>query len=574
MNDEAAESRGPSGPSQDAPAPSVPATPDADTPTEAVPTEATPTEANRAEPTVEMPVAEGPVAETPSEAPTADVPTTEVPTTDASAAPGPADEVPPAWTPPPSGVPEADVPPAGETPPPPPGANNMPPWMTNLGGPGFSRDKLVRPRQGRYVAGVCAALARATNTDPVLWRVLLAVLGILSGVGVLLYLIGWLVIPAEGDTASPIESLLGKGRSGMAPLSVVVLGAAAVLSFAFIVHDGMRAAVLAAAVILGAVLLIKRSGSNSTSETATFPAPAAAPGPVPPPAGATAATTAQFTAPAFGAPAAGAPAEKPVTAPLPPLAPEPPVAPSYSSAPPAEGYRPPFAPHGPWGPSAQQPYQHPEQHPRPPRPPRPPRRRRERSKLGRLTFFAVVVVIGVMAALDNAGADIAISAYFAAALVTIALGLILGAWFGRARGLIALAVITTIGLAASTGAERYGSQIGNSVYRPAALAAVADRYDFTAGNVTLDLRDVTFTGPPQTITATMRFGQLKVLLPPTVDTTATVRLDNGRAVILGHELDDHNVDGTTVSDQGPDGAGGGTLKLDLQMDTGNLEVAR
>jgi hypothetical protein len=29
-----------------------------------------------------------------------------------------------------------------------------------------------------------------------------------------------------------------------------------------------------------------------------------------------------------------------------------------------------------------------------------------------------------------------------------------------------------------------------------------------------------------------------------------------------------------VTDQGPDGAGGGTLKLDLQMDTGNLEVSR
>jgi phage shock protein PspC (stress-responsive transcriptional regulator) len=568
MNDEAAESRGPSGPSQDAPAPSVPAAPDSDTPTEAVPTEAVPTKAepSRAEPTVEMPTAEGPVAE----APTTEAPTTEVPTTDASAVPGPADEVPPAWTPPPSGVPEADVPPAGGPPPPPPPPGNVPPWMTNLGGPGFSRDKLVRPRKGRYVAGVGAALGRATNTDPVLWRVLLAVLGILSGVGVLLYLIGWLAIPAEGDTASPIESLLGKGRSGMAPLSVVVLGAAAVLSFAFIVHDGMRASVLAAAVILGAVLLIKRSGSNSTSETATFPAAGAAPGPVPSPAGATAAPTAQFTAPAFGTPAASAPAEEPVTAPLPPLAPEPPVAPSYSSTPPAEGYRPPFAPHGPWGPSAQQA----ERQPEPPRPPRPPRRRRERSKLGRLTFFAVVVVIGLMAVLDNAGANIAISAYFAAALVTIALGLILGAWFGRARGLIALALITTIGLGASTGAERYGSQIGNSVYRPASLAAVADRYDFTAGNVTLDLRDVTFTGPPQTITATIRFGQLKVLLPPTVDTTATVRLDNGRAIILGHELDDHNVDGTTVSDQGPDGAGGGTLKLDLQMDTGNLEVAR
>src|SRR3954452_5642069 len=175
----------------------------------------------------------------------------------------------------------ASVPPgastsSGTTPPPEP-----PPWSP---GPSFSRQHLVRPRQGRYVAGVCAALARATNTDPVLWRVLVAVLGVLSGVGVLLYLIGWLIIPAEGDTASPIEGLLGKGRSGMAPLTVVVLGAAAVISFGFIVHDGMRASLLAAAVIVGAVLLIKRNGGSPAAppdpgQAATFPPPA---DPVPP----------------------------------------------------------------------------------------------------------------------------------------------------------------------------------------------------------------------------------------------------------------------------------------------------
>jgi hypothetical protein len=240
----------------------------------------------------------------------------------------------------------------------------------------------------------------------------------------------------------------------------------------------------------------------------------------------------------------------------------------YPSTPPVEGYRPPFAPHGPWG-SA-----HAAEPPQPPPQQRPPRPRRERSKLGRLTFFAVVVVIGLMAVLDNAGAHIAISAYFAAALVTIALGLIVGAWFGRARGLIALALLASIGLGASTGAERFGGQFGNSVYRPASLAALADRYDFTAGNVTLDLRDVSFpAAEPQTVTATMKFGQLKILLPPSVDTTATVHMDNGRAIILGQEQDDHNV-GTTVTDPGPDGPGGGTLKLDLQMDTGNLEVTR
>jgi hypothetical protein len=236
------------------------------------------------------------------------------------------------------------------------------------------------------------------------------------------------------------------------------------------------------------------------------------------------------------------------------------------------GYRPPFAPHGPWASSNLPPaYQPPQYQPRPPKPPKPPR---ERSKLGRLTFFAVVVVIGLMAVLGMAGAHITVSAYFAAALVTIALGLIVGAWFGRARGLIALAILVSIGLGISSGVERWGGQVGNSVYRPQSVAEIADRYDFTAGNATLDLRDVAFTDQQTVTTLTMKLGQLRVLLPPTVDTTTTLSLDTGRAVIFGKEYTDKSVSNESATDLGTDGAGGGTLKLDLQMDTGNVEVIR
>ncbi len=492
----------------------------------------------------------------------------------------------------PSAVPAENTPPASSSPAPPPSAPTgtapdepastppegrpspdgsppwgagfagPPPWGAGFDGPSFSRDKLVRPRQGRYIAGVSGALARATNTDPVLWRVLLAVLGILSGVGVLLYLIGWLIIPAEGDHASPVESLLGKGRAGMSPLAVVLLGAAAVISFGFIVQDGMRAALLAAAVILGAVLLIKRTGPNAGPADATFPAPA------PPPPAPEASTAAFGAVPAgYAPPAPAAPPADPMTEPTLTMPPVPPM-----PAPPS-GYRPPFAPHGPFAP----PVHLPTPPPPPPMPPpvsRPPKPPRERSKLGRLTFFAVVVVVGVLAAIDMAGASIAISAYFAAALVTIALGLVVGAWFGRARGLIALALLTTIGLVVSTGAERWGGEVGNCVYRPDSLGAVADRYDFTAGNATLDLRGIDFTGQQQAVTVTMKLGQLRVLVPETVDTTATIRLENGRAMVLGKEFDGREVDGQSVTDLGPDGTGGGTLNLDLQLDTGNVEVIR
>ena len=517
-------------------------------------------------------------------------PTSDSTPTDESGADEPTEPIAPqpsAWTPPADGVPEADVPTAGEAtaempptaggtqvpPPPPPGAGpTPPPWGA---GAGFNRAHLIRPKQGRYIAGVSGALARATNTDPVLWRVLLAVLGVMSGVGVLLYLIGWLVIPSEGEPASPIESLLGKGRSGMSPLAVVVLGGAAVLTFAFIVQDGVRAGLLAAAVILAAVLLIKRGQSSSTApEAATTdfrqppaegPAPApgypqpAAPGFETAPFATTPAATTSFAT----TPAAAATATEPVTEQLPPR-------------PPQSTYRPPFAPHGPYAQQA------PPIPPMPPMPPVPqvpsvpplPRRPRERSKLGRLTFFAVIVVIGLMAAIDMAGASIAVSAYFAAALVTIALGLVVGAWLGRARGLIALGLIAALGLIVSTGAENLGGRIGNSVYRPLTLQAVADRYDYAVGNATLDLRQVDFTGQRQNVTVTMKVGQLKVLLPETVDTTATIRMENGRAQVLGKNFDGREIDGQQVSDLGSDGTGGGTLNLNLQMDTGNLEVLR
>jgi hypothetical protein len=347
-----------------------------------------------------------------------------------------------------------------------------------------------------------------------------------------------------------------------------VLGGAAVLTFAFIVQDGVRAGLLAAAVILAAVLLIKRGQSNSSTPApeAAMPGfrpaqPAAAP---PPPGTPASAPTTEFPAAPFAAPApATATATEPVTEQLPPR-------------PPQSSYRPPFAPHGPYAPQVP---------PMPPMPPMPavpqvpnvPRRQRkpkERSKLGRLTFFAVVVVLGLMAAIDMAGASIAISAYFAAALVTIGLGLVVGAWLGRARGLIALGLIAALGLLISTGAERWGGEIGNSVYRPLTIQAVADRYDFAVGNATLDLSQIDFANQRQNITVTMKVGQLKVLLPQTVDTTATIRMENGRAEVLGKHYDGREIDGQQVTDLGPDETGGGNLVLDLQMDTGNLEVNR
>ncbi|MBM0238514.1 PspC domain-containing protein, partial [Micromonospora sp. ATA32] len=165
----------------------------------------------------------------------------------------------PTWSASPTGGDDAPPPP----PPPPPGgyATAAPPPS---GGAGFtSRYGLVRPREGRYLAGVCAAIGRATNTDPVLWRVLLAVLGFFGGVGILVYVAAWLIIPGEGDSASPVESMLGRGRSSMSPVTVIVLSILVAVSFGYIVTDAFRAVLLGAAILIGGALLLNRDNRST-----------------------------------------------------------------------------------------------------------------------------------------------------------------------------------------------------------------------------------------------------------------------------------------------------------------------
>ena len=195
--------------------------------------------------------------------------------------------------------------------------------------------------------------------------------------------------------------------------------------------------------------------------------------------------------------------------------------------------------------------------------------------LGRITFFTMLFVLGMLALVDVAGVSVSVSAYFAAALVTLAAGLIVGAWIGRARGLIILAILAKLGLAVSSGTERWGGSFSNDVYRPQSLAGVADNYDFHLGNETIDLRAVDFSaGPAQQTTITIQAGQLRVLLPDNVDTTATVDVDRGRAQIFGRDFRGNDVGTQRVTDDGVDGPGGGTLQLNIKMNAGNVEVTR
>ena len=59
------------------------------------------------------------------------------------------------------------------------------------------REGITRSRQNRIFGGVAAGLGEYLSIDPIVVRVLFVVSVLLSGIGILLYLIMWIVIPEE-----------------------------------------------------------------------------------------------------------------------------------------------------------------------------------------------------------------------------------------------------------------------------------------------------------------------------------------------------------------------------------------
>jgi phage shock protein C len=73
---------------------------------------------------------------------------------------------------------------------------------------------LVRSRDNRIVAGVCAGLADYLGLDVNVVRLLVAVVTVFTaGTAILAYLVAWAVIPEEGQKTSIAEDLINKNRA-------------------------------------------------------------------------------------------------------------------------------------------------------------------------------------------------------------------------------------------------------------------------------------------------------------------------------------------------------------------------
>lgn len=76
--------------------------------------------------------------------------------------------------------------------------------------PAGSPKKLLRSRTNRWIAGVSGGLADYLGTDVTLIRLGFVALTIMGGFGLPLYVLAWVIIPAEGDTESIGERLIAR----------------------------------------------------------------------------------------------------------------------------------------------------------------------------------------------------------------------------------------------------------------------------------------------------------------------------------------------------------------------------
>ena len=77
--------------------------------------------------------------------------------------------------------------------------------------------QLYRSREGRLVAGVCAGLGDYFGIDATIVRLIFVAFTVFAGMGLLLYVVAWLIIPEQGESSSIAEGLINKNKSEMGP---------------------------------------------------------------------------------------------------------------------------------------------------------------------------------------------------------------------------------------------------------------------------------------------------------------------------------------------------------------------
>ena len=200
--------------------------------------------------------------------------------------------------------------------------------------------------------------------------------------------------------------------------------------------------------------------------------------------------------------------------------------------------------------------------------------RRDPRRRGPILFgaaFAVaVLVVAALATIDLAGADLPASAYPAAVLATCGAFLVLGAFWGRAGGLILIGLLAAFATLVTSVAD--GFDAGDTRVAPTTSSELASRYHHDAGEIRIDLTRITDLEKldGRTLDLDVTFGHLVVTVPDVgLDVVVRSTVDGeGQSNLFGHGTHgsaDESYDG------GPD-ATTPTLTIDAQVTFGQVDV--
>jgi len=463
------------------------------------------------------------------------------------------------------------------------------------------RPPLERRSGGRVIAGVCGALGRHLSIDPVVFRIVIAVLCVSGGIGLFIYGLAWLIIPIAAERPrsrdagkNELQRLLGGqvDAQSLGAVLITLLGTAVL--FAYMSQGSHVFALLLIALLTVAALRYDPARHQRSGPPYAAPAERPGPGasgrpappseptaPVPPPArpwwlrsavdgepgdgpardlpDATAQPEDARPADAVGADAvrADAPGADALGADGPRDQPQarPPAGPPAGSplAPDSARYAPPpFEP----------PYQH------------------ERSCLGAVFLLLALAAGGaVWGVAASHGRTPDVLTVLAVALLVLALGLLAGARRGRGRWLAVPAFLLTLLLVgASTLPSGLRDSQGSVRWAPATAAAVRPSYQLGAGRADLDLRSVDPAGAALSLRARIGAGKLLVHLPADVEARITAKAGVGQVSLPGTNGGEgkggFGVHETTVLPADGPGPSRGTLSLTLDVGAGQLEVTR